>query len=727
IVNVSDDLVQVELFCDGDDGDQPYNFSIDFGDGSNVSIPGNNSDDVTVFHNYTIGLFYSNCTIHDADGDVNISETIMINTSKPDFTPGFTVDLSLDSLTELNASNIATANFTCDVNGGSSPYSYGLNPGDGSGIGGIPPTTQDTISFSHDYSIGLFTANCTVIDNNSVMNISNNVIINISQPPPPGLIASLAIDSIQETQNSTFIVNSTCSVTGGTPLFSYGFDPGDNSGIAGIPPSSSTSAAFSHEYAEGLYTTNCSVTDGNSITNRSANILLNLTPTPIPAIRVATLTANVTHGDAPLSVGFNCSLENVTIPVQYGMNFGDGLVIVSPFSINNLSRLFNHTYETGFFNAQCAALDDDGVQVYSNFINITVTKPQNNAPIINSFFPSDTTPTIAESTSQLFNISASDPDLDNLSINFFVDNALVNSPTSSFIFNAPDVNESEIYFIRAEVSDGNLSVTQYWNLTVTPVPISDVLDGNTTNFSELPDIERADNVTLENQVSGRINFLETLNLSQVGDLDNSVVISNNLVSINSDALPQLNRSARITLRGLSYTTTPVIFFNEGFTTNPNEVNTPCDFCTLISFTPFPTTDGEVIFEVEHFSSFAVGQNQSTPTPAEPVIKKTKKDEFKIERLRLSNEVLQPGDTLVTATNIKNVGDKSTKTGKVTVVIPELGLRKRIGPFKVGKDDDILKQVALELPKDTPPGEYVVRITVSSQKERRVKHRFIRVD
>ena len=218
-----------------------------------------------------------------------------------------------------------------------------------------------------------------------------------------------------------------------------------------------------------------------------------------------------------------------------------------------------------------------------------------------------------------------------------------------------------------------------------------------------------------------------MNLSQVGDLDNSVVISNNLVSINSDALPQLNRSARITLRGLSYTTTPVIFFNEGFTTNPNEVNTPCDFCTLISFTPFPTTDGEVIFEVEHFSSFAVGQNQSTPTPAEPVIKKTKKDEFKIERLRLSNEVLQPGDTLVTATNIKNVGDKSTKTGKVTVVIPELGLRKRIGPFKVGKDDDILKQVALELPKDTPPGEYVVRITVSSQKERRVKHRFIRVD
>jgi len=97
-------------------------------------------------------------------------------------------------------------------------------------------------------------------------------------------------------------------------------------------------------------------------------------------------------------------------------------------------------------------------------------------------------------------------------------------------------------------------------------------------------------------------------LSDVFDIDGYVKIEKGVVAIDSSNLPQLNKKAVITLKNVGYKSIPKIYYNEGFTINENEIITECDFCNLISYDDFPTNNGEVIFEVSHFSSFKVGES-----------------------------------------------------------------------------------------------------------------------
>ena len=111
----------------------------------------------------------------------------------------------------------------------------------------------------------------------------------------------------------------------------------------------------------------------------------------------------------------------------------------------------------------------------------------------------------------------------------------------------------------------------------------------------------SDGVIFEKTSNGKIQFLENLNLNGVYGIENTVKIENGIVAIDSDEYPQLNKPARITLRNLNYNSVPIIYYNEGFTLT--NINQECDFCEIISYTENPTTDGVVVFEVDHFTSF----------------------------------------------------------------------------------------------------------------------------
>ena len=63
--------------------------------------------------------------------------------------------------------------------------------------------------------------------------------------------------------------------------------------------------------------------------------------------------------------------------------------------------------------------------------------------------------------------------------------------------------------------------------------------------------------------------------------------------------------------------------------------------------------------------------------------------------------------------------------KVQMSIPELAILNRRGPFEV-TNREMLKTIFLDIPYDAQPGEYLVRITVSNDKFRRVKHRYITI-
>ncbi len=66
--------------------------------------------------------------------------------------------------------------------------------------------------------------------------------------------------------------------------------------------------------------------------------------------------------------------------------------------------------------------------------------------------------------------------------------------------------------------------------------------------------------------------------------------------------------------------------------------------------------------------------------------------------------------------------------KVTYVIYDLGIKRTMGPFDIDMDDEVVKKINMDLPRDTPPGEYDVRITLTNEDGlKRVKHRIIMVD
>ena len=87
---------------------------------------------------------------------------------------------------------------------------------------------------------------------------------------------------------------------------------------------------------------------------------------------------------------------------------------------------------------------------------------------------------------------------------------------------------------------------------------------------------------------------------------------------------------------------------------------------------------------------------------------------------------EPGDELELIVNIKNTGEKDLKDVKVMFTIPDLGVRRTAGPFKLKQGKTATRHVYMELPYYSAPGEYDIRISVSSNEIRRVKYRWITV-
>ena len=86
----------------------------------------------------------------------------------------------------------------------------------------------------------------------------------------------------------------------------------------------------------------------------------------------------------------------------------------------------------------------------------------------------------------------------------------------------------------------------------------------------------------------------------------------------------------------------------------------------------------------------------------------------------------PGQWVEVTLQFRNSGDFSIEDLKATVVSQELGLRAVVGPEDLGIGQRLTKRLMLELPPDVQYGNYPVRITLSSDKFKRVVYRDIDV-
>jgi len=149
--------------------------------------------------------------------------------------------------------------------------------------------------------------------------------------------------------------------------------------------------------------------------------------------------------------------------------------------------------------------------------------------------------------------------------------------------------EKGSYSWRVECVDSAGSIVKSKSRKLVVVPIDHL-------FEIPPEFENSDarivkNLILRRSGYGSIKFLEDINLTQAYDLDKHIKISYNLISIDSENLPEFNKSATLTLTGLQFEN-PIILRN----------GKPCLDCEILS------TNGDLIFNVKHFSNYSASEN-----------------------------------------------------------------------------------------------------------------------
>jgi len=162
----------------------------------------------------------------------------------------------------------------------------------------------------------------------------------------------------------------------------------------------------------------------------------------------------------------------------------------------------------------------------------------------------------------------------------------------------------------------NLTQGQYnWSINCTDPDSNDGFSNTRTfvifNTSEFngestslngTDISNITNLIIDQADYGLINFSEVVDLSDGADIDSYVNISYNLINIDSDSLPSLNKSATLYLYNLSFTN-PRILRNDEICTST--------ICTEISY-----FGGNLTFNVTQFTNYSAEETPtttSTPT------------------------------------------------------------------------------------------------------------------
>ena len=360
---------------------------------------------------------------------------------------------------------------------------------------------------------------------------------------------------------------------------------------------------------------------------------------------------------------------------------------------------------------------DPGNLSDSDSITVTVLG-ENDFPEIVSFYPLEFNVSFLVNDSQYFNLSAVDVDGDNLSYYWFLDDSLVSS-SQEYTFSA---SQAGVYDLVAVVSDSELNVSHSWLITVT---VFDIIaygnfSGNTTDFTNLSDPENVYNVTIENEFSGIYFGEQPLNISTlVGDLSvllEGVVLTNNIVGIDSTLIPDLG-GYRAKIRMTDIPEDFIIYYSDTFTSNPNSVSRPCpsDRCFGVNYN---AQTGSLTFEVSHFSVYKA----SSPTPLRNESKPHKpRGNIKIMKAKAASHIVEAGDYVDLLVSLLNIGEVRVNDVVITITIPDLGFKEKFHRFDlgVGKREGVM--IPLQIPYDTEPGEYYIRVSAFGNNDRRAKY------
>ena len=255
----------------------------------------------------------------------------------------------------------------------------------------------------------------------------------------------------------------------------------------------------------------------------------------------------------------------------------------------------------------------DGLLTDQEAITVTIANT-NDDPVIAGFSPA-LNPALPLGGTQLFNVTAIDidPGVTAFSYTWRVDGNVQGGNSPVFSYTAP--GSTGVHNVNVTVSDGSGGLaSRAWSIDVRTTPKSAAYGGSTTNFAALPDPSQAQQVKIDNSSAGLIAFSGTLDLRQSIDIDNHVVVTKNLIAIDTTALPGFgSQAATITLRGLPYGKSPLIRREPGFVRDPAAITGICPD-SICSNVQYDAATGTLSFAITGFSSYTTSTNTTNTPP-----------------------------------------------------------------------------------------------------------------
>lgn len=213
--------------------------------------------------------------------------------------------------------------------------------------------------------------------------------------------------------------------------------------------------------------------------------------------------------------------------------------------------------------------------------------------------------------------------------------------------------------VEVGIIDGNgAGEVIEWEIEARGRPVVDSFNGDTTDFEGLTEEELQEvELVLEKTNHGKIEFDNLLNLSHFIDFDEYVEIGSGYIAIDTDVIPELaGQPATVTLYNV-YVSNPVVFYTSSFTTNPNNANTICTNCQIISY-----ENNELTFHVNSFSSYFIGETQAASISLPDEIQLGNDNEIRGQNITTQFTISNPGNE----DDIEEITIKTTASSKYMV-------------------------------------------------------------